>query len=158
MSNYHDYEDSDEGRLPAGFQRMGYDADTQQYTYQSGTGTHHGVPGSRYAIIGVSDHVDDDIDEIDKSWKRYMFPWFVLVGVFLLFLIAPPWTWRSRGTPNIICGEHAAAYRIQDGDTCFMLAEEVKTAVEEIYKLNPGLKCDNLQIGKEICLPLKEGT
>lgn len=152
MSQYHDYED-DEGRLPEGFERTGYDAETQQYIYQSADGTHHGVPGSRFNIIGVNDHAEDDIDEIDKSWKRYMFPWFVLVGVFLLFLIAPPWTWWKRGTPNITCGDGLAMHRVQGGDTCFMLAEEVGTAVEEILKLNPGLKCENLQVGKQICVP-----
>ena len=46
------YLDSDEERLPAGMVRVGYDADTQTYTYRDRNGTYWtGAPGARYGEL-----------------------------------------------------------------------------------------------------------
>lgn len=43
------YLDTDDERLPHGMRRVGYDADTQTYTYADASGTmYEGVPGARY--------------------------------------------------------------------------------------------------------------
>jgi hypothetical protein len=42
----------DEGRLPDGMERVGYDADTEVYTYQDEQGNYwQGEPGSRYGEL-----------------------------------------------------------------------------------------------------------
>lgn len=42
----------DEGRLPDGMERVGYDADTEVYTYQDEQGNYwQGEPGTRYGQL-----------------------------------------------------------------------------------------------------------
>ncbi|KAK0701317.1 hypothetical protein B0H67DRAFT_595831 [Lasiosphaeris hirsuta] len=46
--------DTDAERLPHGMRRVGYDADTQTYTYAddtAGGAVYHGVPGARYGTL-----------------------------------------------------------------------------------------------------------
>lgn len=44
--------DSDAERLPAGFERIGYDADTQTYTFRDSDGnTYESEPGNRYGEL-----------------------------------------------------------------------------------------------------------
>jgi hypothetical protein len=48
----------DEHRLPEGMQRVGYDADTQVYTYQDADGSYwEGAEGARYGNLrrGISE-------------------------------------------------------------------------------------------------------
>ena len=46
------YLDSDEERLPEGMRRIGYDADTQTYTYEDSRGVRwEGAPGARYGRL-----------------------------------------------------------------------------------------------------------
>lgn len=56
MSRFSHY-DSDEERLPEGMVRIGYDADTEIYTYRDADGSYwEGPPGSRYGqLTKVSD-------------------------------------------------------------------------------------------------------
>ncbi|KAJ5042980.1 uncharacterized protein L3040_004369 [Drepanopeziza brunnea f. sp. 'multigermtubi'] len=54
MSGRHRWseQDSDEARLPAGMRRVGYDADTQIYSYEDSDGSYwKGEPGSRYGTL-----------------------------------------------------------------------------------------------------------
>lgn len=42
----------EEGRLPDGMERVGYDADTEVYTYQDSIGYYYqGEPGTRYGLL-----------------------------------------------------------------------------------------------------------
>ena len=51
MSRYSHY-DTDEERLPEGMTRVGYDADTQVYTFKSPEGElYEAAPGNRYGEL-----------------------------------------------------------------------------------------------------------
>lgn len=157
------YQDSDEYNLPEGIQRVGYDADTQTYTYRSSNGaTYQGLPGNRYGRLIPTSEVSDGAEYerhgqvVDNraAW-RYMFPFFLLVMVFLFLVIAPPWSWRrdvDQG-PRIQCGAGTIAHEVKGGDTCYDIAQTFSTSVDELKRLNTDLDCDRLQIGSRICVP-----
>jgi len=44
-------------------------------------------------------------------------------------------------------------WRVQPGDTLYLIALRLGTTVEELKRLNPGVDPNNLQIGQLICLP-----
>ncbi|MGI5840444.1 MAG: LysM peptidoglycan-binding domain-containing protein, partial [bacterium] len=56
-------------------------------------------------------------------------------------------------TPPPTCPPGSFAYTIRAGDTCFNLAQRFGTTVQAIQAINPGLNCNNLQIGQVICIP-----
>ncbi|KAJ9663967.1 hypothetical protein H2198_000470 [Neophaeococcomyces mojaviensis] len=166
MPRYINYDDDsdDESRLPEGFQRIGYDADTREYTFKAPNGqVYKSSPGNRYGpLFPTSAYVrpDYEVPVADNrvAW-RYMLPFFVLVFVFLLFLIAPPrWIWSGNG--NIVggdgaveCGDGAMAHVIRKGDTCWDISKKYGTSVEILETLNPDLNCDSLQVGSGVCVP-----
>ncbi|MGI5839991.1 MAG: LysM peptidoglycan-binding domain-containing protein, partial [bacterium] len=55
--------------------------------------------------------------------------------------------------PPPTCPPGSFAYTIVAGDTCFALAQRFGTTVQAILNLNPGLDCNNLQVGRIICIP-----
>ncbi|MEW6181768.1 MAG: LysM domain-containing protein [Bacillota bacterium] len=57
------------------------------------------------------------------------------------------------GVPPV-CPAGTTPYIIRAGDTCFSLAQRFGTSVAAILAANPGLNCDNLQIGQTICIPV----
>lgn len=103
MSRWSHY-DTDEERLPEGMTRVGYDADTQVYTYRDADGSYwEGAPGSQYGRLtkvsnadGQPVESDDEHDEEraeelrrweQTSWRTEMMPllnFLLLVGLFLL--------------------------------------------------------------------------
>ncbi|MGB9904706.1 MAG: LysM peptidoglycan-binding domain-containing protein [Desulfotomaculales bacterium] len=44
-------------------------------------------------------------------------------------------------------------WRVEAGDTFYLIALRTGTTVEELFRLNPGVDPDNLQIGQLVCLP-----
>ncbi|OHF04698.1 LysM domain-containing protein [Colletotrichum orchidophilum] len=117
--------DTDEERLPHGMRRVGYDADTQVYTYQDSDGSYwEGAPGAQYGqltqVSGASSAGAVATEEAEpfmpggsgsglsrrpqqlwnerKGWRQEMKPllnFFVLIGLFLLVL-----TWWLYRTPT----------------------------------------------------------
>ncbi|WYZ43825.1 hypothetical protein EsH8_VII_000261 [Colletotrichum jinshuiense] len=164
--------DTDEERLPDGMQRVGYDADTQVYTYQDADGSYwEGAPGHQYGqlrcVSGGSGPAEAEpfIPGSGagrrqlwgkKSWRQDMKPllnFFIIIGLFLLVLTW--WLYRTPTDSEVMpqCGQQAALYKISKGDTCWAIAEGHKMSVEDLVKANEGLKCDKLQIGRSICVP-----
>ncbi|KAI8843743.1 hypothetical protein BC829DRAFT_351398, partial [Chytridium lagenaria] len=47
----------------------------------------------------------------------------------------------------------ARTYTIISGDICFNIARNASLDLNTFLSLNPGLNCQNLQIGAEVCLP-----
>ncbi|KAG5984815.1 hypothetical protein E4U55_003033 [Claviceps digitariae] len=91
--------DSDQDRLPEGMRRVGYDADTQVYTFQDGDGSYwESVPGCQYGqltrVAGGADGDDieaclQDLPEQHRSWRAELMPLLnfgVIIGVSLLCL------------------------------------------------------------------------
>lgn len=170
MSRFSRY-DTDEERLPEGMQRVGYDADTQTYTYRDSDGSYwEGAPGNEYGQLTlVSDGgrsnrstgpaTDPAIrhglwEEERRNWRQGWQPllnFFLITGLFLMLLTW--WLYRTPSEELPQCGAQAVPYKIRKGDTCWAIAEEHKVSVEDLAKANAGLSCDRLQVGTSICLP-----
>ncbi|PON27684.1 hypothetical protein TGAM01_v203451 [Trichoderma gamsii] len=169
MSRFSRY-DTDEERLPEGMTRVGYDADTQVYTFQDADGSYwESAPGSQYGRLtrvgsGPADHGDDDSDSdpflagqtaaLPKvSWRHDMMPLLnfgVLVGLSLLVLF-----WFIGRKPaeeklEVVTCEHSVT--IQEGDNCWDIAQAEGMSVDEILGMNTGLDCGKLVVGHTICL------
>ncbi|KAI1344212.1 carbohydrate-binding module family 50 protein [Xylariaceae sp. FL0016] len=180
MARWSEY-DTDEERLPEGMQRIGYDADDQTYTFRAADGSiWESAPGNRYGqlrrVTTVLPQYGDDEDETNPnaplnpastdylepkaSWRSEMQPllnWFLLVGLFLLGIF---W-FIGATTPNkpelvVECDGQSTAYLIKHGDTCWAIAEHMGVPLETLLQENPGLDCDKLTSGQNICVPQPE--
>ncbi|KAG9190588.1 hypothetical protein G6011_08676 [Alternaria panax] len=91
--------DSDAGRLPDGFERIGYDADTQTYTFRDASGRiYESEPGNRYGELRATGErskpiADEErleqyeaMEDDNTSAMRMMLPFVLLIFVFL-FLV-----------------------------------------------------------------------
>ncbi|WPB06704.1 uncharacterized protein RHO25_011363 [Cercospora beticola] len=149
-----------------GMNPVGYDADTQVYTYrddqgnyyqtEEGTGRHGNLNYSHTSanVAPQSGFNGENIpaEAIENDWKM-MKPFFLLVTVVLMTIL---WYVNSGGSnkvPAITCGPGLEKYKISQGDTCWGIAEARKTSVEKIVEVNDGIVCANLKIGKQICVP-----
>jgi hypothetical protein len=165
--------DDDEERLPHGMTRVGYDADTEVYTFQDEDGSYwEGAPGCEYGQltrVGQGQRVDTGDAEDSQpflpsetmqpkvSWRHELMPLLnfgVLVGVTLLLLL---WylhrSAASDENAKIECPLGFGLYTVQQGDTCWDLGESRDISVGDIQDKNPGLDCDKLRYGVNICLP-----
>ncbi|KAM5356817.1 hypothetical protein ACJ41O_003463 [Fusarium nematophilum] len=174
MSRFSHY-DTDEERLPEGMTRVGYDADTQVYTFRDADGSYwESAPGSRYGqLTKVGDAPPDAADtepflvsdqplRQPLSWRTEMRPFLnfgVLVCLCLILLF-----WFLRGTssssddegfPMPNCPEGTTTYFVQKGDTCWDIAKKNGMSVDDLVKENIGLDCDSLKVEQEICIPGK---
>lgn len=176
MSRFSRY-DTDEERLPEGMERVGYDADTQIYTFRDADGSYwEGAPGCQYGrLTKVSDgDADDDEDHTTPflgsghhsdlpSWRSEMRPLLnfgVLVGLSLLLLFwFLRWTASRGGEGEMkpMCPKDFMCYTIQQGDTCWDIADKHDLTVEDLVKNNMGLDCKALQVDSKICLPKSSG-
>ncbi|KAK1246354.1 hypothetical protein MKX08_000156 [Trichoderma sp. CBMAI-0020] len=160
MSRFSRY-DTDEERLPEGMTRVGYDADTQVYTFQDADGSYwESAPGSQYGRLtrvgsGPADHGDDDSDsepflagqaaQPKVSWRHDMMPLLnfgVLVGLSLLVLF-----WFIGRKPaeeklEVVTCEHSVT--IQENDNCWDIAQAAGMSVDDILGMNTGLDCGKL--------------
>ncbi|KYK61073.1 uncharacterized protein DCS_02214 [Drechmeria coniospora] len=176
MSRFSRY-DTDDERLPDGMTRVGYDADTQVYTFQDADGSYwESAPGCQYGHLtrvgdGPSDDAADsepflvsdgpcEAQERQMSWRHELMPLLnfgLLVGLSLLLLF---WYLRwsaQRGdkAAQVKCGVDSDVYTIKIGDTCWAIAKDRGVSVDEILQRNFGLVCASLNVGSRICLPLK---
>jgi len=167
MSRWSRY-DSDEERLPEGMTRVGYDADTQTYTYRDSSGGYwEGEPGCRYGRLSRtssspprpsnSSPASDDTSERSVSWRHEMMPllnFFVLVGLFLLVVF---WflgrTSSTDPPPSPACRAEATEYTVKDGDTCWGISQQRGLSLERLTDENAALDCGKLKVGQVICLP-----
>ncbi|KAF2260902.1 hypothetical protein CC78DRAFT_536075 [Lojkania enalia] len=159
--------ESDEERLPEGFKRVGYDADTQQYTYQDASGQYFsGEPGSRYGLLRPSGYQPspEEIEQHNASLKRsnresvrLMLPFVLLVLVVMILLFKFINTGSSTDhKEQVHCAEHAEPITIKDGQTCWEIGEKYGVGVDELLGIegNEEVDCDKLQVGQTICVPV----
>ncbi|KAL7626490.1 hypothetical protein AAE478_003262 [Parahypoxylon ruwenzoriense] len=165
------YYDTDEERLPEGMRRIGYDADTQTYTFSDAEGAvWESAPGNQYGQLhrvsppygddannaGEPLHpTSNDITSKEPSWRHEMMPllnWFLLVGLFLLLVF---WFISSaaRGVDLTVCSKHSSLYKIHSGDSCWAIAEGHGVPLEALLQENSGIDCDKLSVGSTICIP-----
>ncbi|KAH7371714.1 hypothetical protein BKA66DRAFT_572684 [Pyrenochaeta sp. MPI-SDFR-AT-0127] len=170
MGKYTDM-DSDSERLPPGFTRTGYDADTQTYTFSSPDGrTYQSEPGNRYGELyplGQRPRRSEaEIEENNAAVSRnnteavrMMLPFALLVFVFLILmfkLVNRPES--DQGAQQALdCAEGSHKIQIHKGDTCWQIGKEYSLGVEELLKLvgNEHVDCEKLSIGQGICVPEK---
>ena len=158
----------DRERLPGGFRPIGYDADTQTYSYSGPDGrTYESEPGNRYGElwpIGVPRPPRDpaEIEEMKRNNRealRMMLPFalFLLVFMFMLFkLINRGGGDMKDGSPQVReCAEGYEHIQVHKGDTCWAVAEKYKVDVEELlgFEGNDEVDCDRLRIGQALCVP-----
>ncbi|KAF2994683.1 hypothetical protein E8E13_002064 [Curvularia kusanoi] len=91
-------DDDDASRLPEGFERVGYDADTQVYTFKSPEGElYESAPGNRYGElwpVGQRPQLDArDIEANNEMLERgnlesvrMMMPFALLILVFFVLV------------------------------------------------------------------------
>lgn len=179
MSRFSQY-DTDEERLPEGMTRVGYDADTEVYTFQDSDGSYwESAPGNRYGHLtrvsgGPAQESDDDAADVERllpteqasyrqgvSWRTDLMPLLnfgLIIGVSLLLFIwylhkATASASSSESSPLLQCGPGSAPYTVAKGDSCWGIADARGCEVDDILLKNPGLDCDVLRAGSEICVP-----
>jgi len=169
MTRWSQY-DEDEERLPEGMRRVGYDADTQTYTYQDTDGSYwEGPSGARYGQLrrvgdGEPPSANDEDDSHllgtgkkgagqDEAW-RMMAPFLLLICAFLLavYLLLGGRLWWFGGNKLMTCPDHQQVYQVQNGDTCWDISRKAGMSLEQLESMNMDLNCDSLQIGREICI------
>lgn len=105
----------------------------------------------------------------DRAAWRYMLPFFVLVGLFLVFVFRITHSSRSGDDsggpgagdrtggiwPNPRCAEGHDVYAIVRGDTCWDIAKNWGITVDELRDANQDLKCEALEVGRKICVSVK---
>ncbi|KAI1085498.1 carbohydrate-binding module family 50 protein [Whalleya microplaca] len=163
--------DTDEERLPEGMTRIGYDADTQTYTFRDADGSiWESASGNQYGqlhrVSGPAPPRYDDENDISQpgvpistgrqpSWRREMMPllnWFLLVGLFLLFVF---WfiSGSTKRVDTVTCTDASTPYKVKTGDTCWAIADLKGVPLEDLLKANQGINCDKLAVGGTICVP-----
>jgi hypothetical protein len=173
----------DEYRLPEGMQRIGYDADTQRYTFRDAEGKlFESAPGSRYGELRPAGEIDQateytppaDIEErnavVERDHRtavRTMLPFALLVFVLLLLLFRATnsgfWgagldkTRADDGAAQILdCHDGSRQIQVEKGDTCWDIAQGRGLGVDELLVLkgNEEVDCDRLRIGQGMCVPV----
>lgn len=175
----------DEYRLPDGMARVGYDADTEIYTYRDADGSYwEGVPGAQYGVLkrvqastfdeGTSTEVSDlklvhagsqekasgATDAGFRSASSWSFLSMVLLLVCLVLIFVVQWLRGGTASENPsaktdVCsgqGEHLHAITVRGKDTCWEIAHQYDMSVEQLVRVNPGIDCNLLQIGTQICV------
>ncbi|KAJ4304869.1 hypothetical protein N0V90_000397 [Kalmusia sp. IMI 367209] len=162
--------ESDEERLPEGFQRIGYDADTQTYTFRSASGAvYESESGNRYGElypqgqrpVRSAPEIEAHNAQLKKSNReavKMMLPFALLVLVSLLLMfrfLSGGSGANGGGHVQVHCGEGAREVQVKKGDTCWEIGETYGVGVDELLRMegNEGLDCDGLRIGQELCVP-----
>ncbi|KAJ3314629.1 hypothetical protein HDU76_002371 [Blyttiomyces sp. JEL0837] len=60
---------------------------------------------------------------------------------------------QPTSTPTTAPTTCENSYTIQAGDLCVNLAHDLSISLDDFEKLNPGIVCDDLQIGQVVCIP-----
>lgn len=175
--------DEDEYRLPEGMKRVGYDADTQTYTFKDQNGAYwEGPEGAEYGELrkvsegrGGSNSMDIEASAPTRAdgyipvpasgegqplrngnrdaWRR-LFPFFLMISVFLLFGFRLS---HSYIKPRpISCPEHNKPMVIKSGDTCWEIAKTYGTSLENLRSINPDVNCAALKPGQRMCVPMDD--
>ncbi|KAH8719229.1 hypothetical protein GQ44DRAFT_712731 [Phaeosphaeriaceae sp. PMI808] len=155
-------------------QRVGYDADTERYTFSDANGNlYYSEPGSRYGELTRAGERRPSPRETEARSRavsrnhsdsvRMMLPFALLVFVFLLLLFVlvnrsggSGMTWADRGHMQALdCHQDGHQVQVKKGDTCWAIAKEYSLGIEELLgrEGNKKINCDKLNVGQGICVP-----
>lgn len=89
------------------------------------------------------------------SAYRTLFPFFLLIAVFLLLV------WRLILSPGLApppnpCPAGAKTYLVQPGDSCWEISRAHGLELAEFMRWNQAVECERLMPGSTVCLPDKE--
>ncbi|CAF3613916.1 hypothetical protein SNK03_002571 [Fusarium graminearum] len=174
MSRFSRY-DTDEERLPEGMQRVGYDADSQVYTFRDADGSYwESAPGNQYGHLTKVGEARPEGQESESflvtspqynepkmSWFTEMRPFLNFLMLIILSLLLLFWFLGHKSSPEERipipdCPEGTIAYGVKQDDTCYDIAKKAGVSVDDIMKKNKDLDCDALMIGDRICVPGKK--
>jgi LysM repeat protein len=51
------------------------------------------------------------------------------------------------------CSDGYGTYIVREGDTCWEIAKAHQGTVDELHAANKDIKCDELHVGQELCVP-----
>lgn len=150
-------------------QRIGYDADTQTYTFRDANGTiYESEPGNRYGELWPAgrgpqrsaQQVQQHNAQIQKSNResiKMILPFALLVLVFLLLVfrfLGGAGAHADLGA-QAKCAQGDSSIQVVKKDTCYEIAKAHGLGVDELLGLegNEDVDCDHLMIGQKICVP-----
>lgn len=134
-------------------QRVGYDADSQTYTYRDNDGSlWEGEEGNRYGNLHRAGQPAPRPTPVSSRAKndgwQYMATWMLIVIVAFLAL----WRFVNWKPAPLDCAEGFENYVIAKGDTCWKIADERSWSVDGLKEVNEGLNCDRLIPGDQLCV------
>lgn len=96
-----------------------------------------------------------DGDMMSKHWRAELMPLLNFFMILALFLVGIFWLlgWMSKGSHLSNCGPGSHAHQVQQGETCWSIAEMHEIDVEKLKQSNGGIDCNLLRIGGTICVP-----
>jgi hypothetical protein len=150
-------------------QRIGYDADTQTYTFRDADGAlYESESGNRYGELWPAgqrpqrspSQVEQHNAHVKKNNResiKMILPFALLVIVFLLLLFR----YLGGAGANADLGEQAhcskgdSPVQVAAKDTCYEIAKAHGLGVAELLGVagNEDVDCDHLRIGQQICVP-----
>ena len=77
---------------------------------------------------------------------------FLLIAVMITLADARP---RAPAATPLICKK---AYGVKERETCFAVAQATGLPLKQFLSFNPNINCDNLFIGKWVCLAAVSGA
>ncbi|KAF2656168.1 carbohydrate-binding module family 50 protein, partial [Lophiostoma macrostomum CBS 122681] len=167
----------DSERLPEGFQRVGYDADTQTYTFVDAEGrTYESAEGNRYGVLRpVGPNRDtnpartfDDIESHNtaiaagnKEAVRTMLPFALLVLVVLLLIFRFLYSGSGSGDAasgsgsgaddashsQVHCAQGYRALQVEEGQSCWEIAQGCGLGVEEFLGIRGNERVECQRLG-----------
>ncbi|KAF2637166.1 hypothetical protein P280DRAFT_472337 [Massarina eburnea CBS 473.64] len=168
MGRYTD-QDSDVERLPEGFERIGYDADTETYSFRDTQGTmYESEPGNRYGPLYPSGSrprlTSEEIAIHNATLKagnresvKMMLPFALVVLVFLLlvFKFLGGSGDADQGKAQVKCQEGFHRIYVQPGDSCWAIGKQFGLSTEELlsFQGNEEVVCEKLDVGQSLCVP-----
>ncbi|KAH7242576.1 hypothetical protein BKA59DRAFT_233515 [Fusarium tricinctum] len=175
MSRFSRY-DTDEERLPEGMQRVGYDADSQVYTFRDADGSYwESAPGNQYGHLTKVGEARPEGQETETflmtspqhqpklSWFTEMKPFLNFLMLVILSLVLLCWFLGRKASPEERipipdCPEGTVPYAVGQGDTCWEIAKKNGVTVDDLLKKNADLDCEAMMIDDRICVPGKKSV
>jgi hypothetical protein len=150
-------------------QRIGYDADTQTYTFRDASGAiYESESGNRYGELWPAgrrpqrspsqiEHQNAHIKRGNRESIKMILPFALLVLVFLLLLfrfLGGAGAHADLGE-QAHCAEGDSSVQVAEKDTCYEIGKAHGMGVDELLGLvgNEKVDCDHLRIGQKICVP-----
>ncbi|TFK56361.1 carbohydrate-binding module family 50 protein [Heliocybe sulcata] len=177
--------DEDDYRLPEGMKRVGYDSDTQKYSYRDRDGSlWEGAEGAEFGELKKVSDAPAVVEEVETGdieasagradgyaplatdanqppqHARSSAAYRNLLPFFLLICVALLLVIRlfvHTAPPVIPCPSDTSPYRVNAGDTCWGICESQGCKLDELREVNPGMKCESLTVGQVVCVPEKAG-